>query len=169
MSMWIEKCDKAKYVESGDITGLRLHFSPDIPPEDKKWCKDYCKWLSRRYVFPIQCKIFFENEIKFKSSRPGRYCSAVFFSNEEYKTWHYPSIYVAAKFDTALDREWGLINIGHELTHYFQWYFDNTFDNEVFSHRKLEYWATVWGKYLASEYLYDIGYFTEEDTENNQE
>ena len=148
--MWIEKSEKEFYNDS-DAKGLRLFFEDGISEEEKKWCKQFCRWLTKKYWFPIRCKIFFSSMVKFKSQKRG-FCDGIFYSNEEYKTFHYPSIYIATKFVQEDDKYYRIFALAHELTHYFQWYF---YEYETKSKRSLEIMATRWANYIVDEYLYE--------------
>lgn len=147
--MWIEKNEKEQYNDS-KVKGLRIIFKDGVSDEERRWCKDFCRWLSKNYWFPIRCRIIFWSQTKFRSQDKGCFCYGIFYSNEEYASRRYPVCHIAIKFKNEKDKYDCLFTIVHELTHYFQWYF---FENEKKSKRSLEVTANKWARYIVGVYL----------------
>ena len=57
MNIWIS--EEWKDVYNGTCrTGLRLKSDKDVDSEVKRACKEFCKWLRTKYVFPIRVPIY---------------------------------------------------------------------------------------------------------------
>lgn len=149
--MWIEKKEKSFYSDSCKYHGIRVHFYSKYLEEDMKKIRLFCRWLSRKYFFPIRCNIHFVAQKKFKSIEDGHTYYGIFYSNEDNR--NYPCIFVATEFKNQDDEFECYFSVVHELTHYFQWYF---YEDEEKSSRSMEIMANKWAWYIVEEYFSEM-------------
>ena len=143
--------------------GIELHFlDTEINEVLRQSCIKFCKWLRKKFWFPVKCKIFFEYYSCYKDEE-NRNSNAValFYPGIDDKNGflkNYPNIWIAvSKFnkevirygkDNAIENYYSLIV--HELTHYFQWYFIET---ERRTKKSLEIEANKCAESIVYEYL----------------
>lgn len=155
--MWIELKDKKYYLDSS-LNGLRLRFYSGVDSDVKKECKDFCRWLRKKYWFPVRVNCNFFNYTYFlANSQNDKDSVADFYYSKNDNDKTIPTIWIATgEIKKRKPGERKTIiqcfqhNIAHELTHYFQWYFLQ-FDKRT--DRSLEIEATKWSDYLLCEYL----------------
>ena len=145
--MWIEKREKEQYSDC-KCHGLRLVFYEGFSQEDVAEIKDFCRWLTKVYWFPIRCYILFVHTKNFRAE-DGHTYYGIFYPNDECKRKTYPRVCVAAQADNSNDEDFRLFCIAHELTHYFQWYF---LEDEEKSQRSREIMASRWANYIVWQY-----------------
>ena len=125
MNIW--EMEKWRRILPSDVrSGLRLRFDKGVYDDVKNACIKYAKWLREYYDFPIRIPIYFKNTDKLKTvDEKGAY--ATFFRPNSF--FVEPYIRVAVGDYEKRKSEWGkdnilfayLVNISHELTHYYQW------------------------------------------------
>ena len=106
--------------------GLRTRFDQDISLEIKEYCRLMCRWLQYYWEYPMRIPIYFKNK-EFLEASDGDKCYAIFFA--PYNHSQEPYIKIAVGDYEARVKKWGkekaiansLLDIPHELTHYFQW------------------------------------------------
>ena len=165
--MWIGYDEKKNYLDSSK-RGLRLFFSNEINSNLRLECTMFCKWLRKKYFFPIRIAIKMLNFSEFTTyiGKKNELKTAVFhyqleFDKKVLEEKMLPKIFIATgKYDKQQKKHgakkttiYYLELLTHELTHYFQWYFYE-FDNR--SDRSLEIEANRWAYYLVSEYLNNV-------------
>lgn len=155
--MWISITDKSKYMDAIDFTGIRLRFYDGVDDNVKRACKEFCKWLRRKYWFPIRCTIHVYNEAYIENV--GRKCSSVFYYSADEEKEIFPFIHLVTGNYRKNILKYGVDNvlasylsdIAHELTHYFQWYFYEL-GSDHRTNRSIENEATRWANYILCEY-----------------
>jgi len=164
-SIWIPIEFKNHYLDC-DVSGLRLNFLDiEINKELRLYCINFCRWLRKKYWFPIRCNINFEFVSYYRDTKKKyNNSSSIFYFAKCDKSGYmisYPSIYIAvSEYEKELKiyEETGTLFhysylIIHELTHYFQWYFLGTNKR---SKRSLEIEANKWANDLAAHYIKKI-------------
>lgn len=153
--MWIVLNDKDFYSDCSNY-GIRLRFKKNVDEKLRKEIIKFCRWLRKEYWFPISCNIivFPCPYFKKKDSKDIDSHGDFYYSSDDSLGKH-PFIWIASGQDGRKTRkeyyfEDILHLIAHELTHYFQWYF-NQFD--IRSNRSLEIEANKWANYLVDKYL----------------
>ena len=143
--LWITNTEENVkfYSDSAPRSDLCLHFEPGIDTETKGNVCRFVRYLRREFYFPIRCNVYFCNKERFHSSKGG-YCYGVFYPNDGYRRLVYPQIYIPAKSDLYSIYS----SLGHELTHYFQWYF---MDDQR-SARSLEIQASKYANRILEDY-----------------
>lgn len=125
MDIWTTKKWK-KFLPKNCRKGLRTRFDQDIPLEIKKYCQLMCKWLQYYWEYPIRIPIYFKKN-EFIRTSDGDKCYAIFFATYDHSDE--PYIKIALGDYEKRVKAWGkekataniLLDIPHELTHYFQW------------------------------------------------
>ena len=151
--MWIEKRDKNNYLDSS-IRGLRVRYENKISQELKSNIKMFISWIRKIYFFPIRISLIIKSYKSFVDKNNKRESKANFYYYND-SVHKLPFIWVATgqyyyskqKRDELIDI---LFTIAHELTHYYQWYFDEIDDR---SDRSLEIEANRWASYLIEKFL----------------
>ena len=125
MNIWIS--EEWKDVYNGTCrTGLRLKSDKDVDSEVKRACKEFCKQLRTKYVFPIRVPIYLKSSCRIHTlDKDVAY--GTFF--EPYNKFVQPYIKIATGDYISLYHKYGkdsaiatiLHTIAHELTHYYQW------------------------------------------------
>ena len=160
--VWIPIEYKNEYSDFA-VNGLRLHFSDaEISERLRRNCISFCKWLRKKYWFPIRCNIRFEFFSFYKDHKDSKKGAASIFYFPKIDKQNcirvYPDIRTAvSKFEKEAETHgeeealyWYYEQIVHELTHYFQWCF---FETEKRSKRSLEIEANKWADYLVNMYI----------------
>ncbi len=152
--LWIERKDREKCLGYAYATGIRVRYANGITEDLKNNLNDLIKYLRRRYFFPIRCNVIITNHPKYRAQEDGHTYYGVFYDNvNAYKKKKlYPEIYVAGKIDEHLPIEQVMFTLLHELSHYFQWFFD---EEKQRSDRSLEMEATRWANRILEEYKQD--------------
>ena len=126
MNVW--KLDRWKSLDDSVLShpGLFLHFDKEVDTDLKRSCIRFCRWLRRRFVFPIRVDIYFKSTV-YVTTKSGKkmYCTCWL---PDYKDYH-PYIRIATGDFHVRVLEWGrdnaiaaiLKDIGRMLTHYYQW------------------------------------------------
>jgi len=151
-----------------DKQGIRLHFNDiEINKSLRNHCIKYCRWLRKKYIFPIRCNIHFEYHPYYRDSgKKSGNSNAIFYyqkSDNLSNVSRYPKIRIAVSEFEKLVKTFPEDNIlfhylhliSHELTHYFQWYF---FENDERTKRSLEIEANRWADYLTRTYMNQVYY-----------
>ena len=120
--LWVTKTSEniQFYSDSASKSNLSLHFASAIDSGTKKHICAFVRYLRKEFFFPIRCNIYFCNQEKFLSSKNG-YCYGIFYSNDENNGRIYPQIYIPANMDIYSVYH----SLCHELSHYFQWFFND--------------------------------------------
>lgn len=108
------------YSDSAPKSNLSLHFAPAIDDSTKKHICNFVRYLRKEFFFPIRCNIYFCAQEKFRSAQ-GSFCYGIFYSNDESNRRIYPQIYIPANMNLYSIYH----SLCHELSHYFQWYFND--------------------------------------------
>ncbi len=146
MNIWEKTCWESKYCNSDIRTGLRLKSDKGVDAEVKRACKDFCKWLRKKYCFPVRVPVYLKSSYRIKSKDGDTVCGTFF---EPDNACVEPYIRIATGDYNELVEKWGkdnalasiLIVIAHELTHYFQWINDvdlteNGYDRQAINYSK---------------------------------
>lgn len=115
-----------KVLPQGCRRGLRTRFDPGVSPEIKEYCQKMCRWLQYYWDFPMRVPIYFKNKEFIRASN-GDKCSAIFYGPYDHS--QEPHIRIAIGDYEKRVTNWGrdkaianiLLDIPHELSHYFQW------------------------------------------------
>jgi len=154
MNIW--RCNNWK-VYYNDVNnlhrkGLRFKFDSGISSDVKSVCKDFGKWLRQEFVFPIRLPIYVKNtETIIAKDGESVYGTFSFSDNREFE----PYIRIAVG-DYQIEQEkigrsramtTILLQIAHEITHYYQWI--NGYD---LSEGKAETQAVKYSLKIKNEY-----------------
>lgn len=127
MNMNIWTSEEWKNLYQGTYrTGLRLKSDKDVDSEVKRACKEFCKWLRTKYVFPIRVPVYLKSSCRIHTM-DNDVAYGTFFEPENkfvepyirIATGDYMLLYNKYGKDSALATI--LHTIAHELTHYYQW------------------------------------------------
>jgi len=150
--LWIERKDRKRCLKySAKATGIRIKYDKGIDTLLVDQIDELVKYLSKHYYFPVRVNIHVTAHKRYKSSEDGHVYYGVFHDNVDAyeKRKLYPKIYVAGQLCRSVSIEQILYVILHELSHYFQWFFDELKDR---SDRSVEIEATKWAKIIFEEY-----------------
>lgn len=167
-NIWIVKEYKKEYSDFVK-TGLKLHFLDiEINEALRIHYIKFCKWLRKKYWFPIRCNARFEYYPYYKDrddKKKNKNAIAMFYYpkiNNLNQIIIYPEIRIAvSEYQRKIEAQdkysvlyhyLGLLV--HELTHYFQWYF---FETDERTQRSLEIEANYWAHYLVTVYFEEHG------------
>ena len=131
------------YSDSAPKSNLSLRFASAIDSSTKKHICNFVRYLRNEFFFPIRCNVYFCNQEKFHSQKGG-YCYGIFYSNEESSGRIYPQIYIPTNNELYSVYH----SLCHELSHYFQWYFN---DDER-SERSLEVQASKYAARILEDF-----------------
>ena len=131
------------YSDSAPKSGISPRFASTITGCTKKHICNFVRYLRKEFFFPIKCNIYFCNQEKFRSSKRG-YCYGIFYSNDESNGQIYPQIYIPANNELYLV----YYSLCHELSHYFQWYFND----DKRSSRSLEVQASKYAARILEDF-----------------
>mgnify|MGYP000136290213 FL=1 len=126
MNIWIESRWEKTYSANKVRKGLRLISDQNVDSEVKRACKDFCKWLRSKYIFPIRIPVYLKSSPMIKAM-DGDMVYGTFFEPDSHFVEPYVRIatgdYADMVRDQGKDNALAAIlhSIAHELTHYFQW------------------------------------------------
>lgn len=142
--IWIEKQYRADCLAyTAKATGMRITYDEGLDPELIKKTDELIAYLRKRYFFPVRINIAVTNHRGYASPEDGHKYYGIFYHNVDVcpKRKIYPRIAVAGAIWKHLTIEDVLFTLLHELTHYFQWFFD---EEKYRSDRRLEREANLW-------------------------
>lgn len=151
--LWVErKLRKECIAYAAPSTGLRVKFADGIDPSVKSTVNNLISYLRKRYYFPIRCNIKITNHVHYRSEQGGHVYYGVFYDNEKLyqKKRVYPEIYVAGCIKELWQIEQLLFTLLHELSHYYQWFFN---EGKNRSDRSLEIEANKWANRILQEFM----------------
>ncbi len=133
-------------------TGLRFRYDESVNEEVKVACKNFSKWLSSEYYFPIRIPVYIKDKIRIKTM-DGDKVIGLFFEPFDYSvepyikiaTGDYENLKESMGKDNALATI--LVSIAHELTHYYQW-INNLKLTDIGRERQ----ATQYSRLIVDEY-----------------
>ena len=143
--LWITNTEEniQFYQDSTPKSNLSLHFASAIDDNTKKHICNFVRYLRKEFFFPIRCNIYFCNQEKFRSDKSG-HCYGIFYSNDESNGRIYPQIYIPANMELYSV----YLSLCHELSHYFQWYFND----DKRSDRSLEVQASKFATSILEDF-----------------
>lgn len=135
--------------------GLILKCEASVDSEVKRACKEFCKWLRKKYDFPMRIPIYLKNEERIKA-QDGDLATAI-FSGPYYK-YQEPYIKIAVgdyhKMLKKIDKDnvlaGYLCSIAHELTHYYQWLNDMELTEKKEERQAIRYSSLIVRKYAKT-------------------
>ena len=150
--LWIDRKERQKCLAyTARATGIRVRYASKIDALVIDSVNSLISFLRKRYFFPVRCNLYFTNHERYHSQEDGHVYYGIFRDNEKAYPNRaiYPEIFIAAK----LNRHWAvediMLTLLHELTHYYQWFFDEYKDR---SGRSIEAEATKWANWILSEW-----------------
>lgn len=147
--LWIEKKDKREF-KSGKKTGLLIKYDDSLSIEDKMECDLIIKFLKLNYYFPYRIRIWFSDDVNYKSFVDGHVYYASFYEGEKINNrLYYPKIAIAAKTNKYNSIHDISFSVFHEITHYYQWFFC---EDKVRTDRSLEIEANKYAYYIRDLY-----------------
>lgn len=140
--------------------GLRTRFDKGVSLEIKEYSQNMCNWLRYYWDFPVRVPVYFKNT-PFITASDGGKCYALFFAPDCYSDEPYIKISVG-DYDNKVEK-WGkekaiasiLLDIPHELTHYFQW-INNANLTEIGKERQALRYARTILEYFFEECYPDL-------------
>lgn len=153
MISWIEKEDKKYYLNSAKASGIRYKFYDygyDFDECTIEAINKFIVFLRKNFYFPIRLNILFSNTQFFRHHIDNHKYYGAFYSMDDEKRKVYPRISVASKVTKNNPLEDVLFILAHEITHYYQWYFE---DEDKRTDRSLEIEANKWSRYIMDLYF----------------
>lgn len=150
--LWIDRKDRKRCVKySAKATSIRVKYENGIDPLLIDQVDALADYLRKRYYFPVRCNIHITDHKSYRSDSDGHIFYGVFYDNKDVyrKRKLYPEIYVAGRLYRSSSIEQILYTILHELSHYYQWFFDEIRDR---TDRSIEIEATKWARIILEEY-----------------
>ena len=119
------------HIDAKENRGVCLRFAEGVDNELKKKIQAFCRWIRRNFVFPIKLNIFISDAPYIVNSQTGEKVSATIFLPDDrssplarISTGNYlKDIEEIDLFSADCNV---LASIAHEITHYFQWWKDDS-------------------------------------------
>lgn len=150
--VWIERKYRSRCAQyAASATGIRITYDDGLDPELIARTNELVKYLRKHYYFPVRCNIVITNHRRYHSREDGHIFYGVFIDNENVcpNRKLYPRIAVAGQLWKYLSVEDVHFTLLHELTHYFQWFFD---EEKGRTDRSIELEANDWARYILYGY-----------------
>ena len=150
--LWIERKERQKCLAyTARATGIRVRYASKIDALVIDNINALISFLRKRYFFPVRCNLYFTDHERYHSQEDGHAYYGIFRDNEKaYPNRSiYPEIFVAAKLNQHSTVEAIMLTLLHELTHYYQWFFDEYKER---SNRSIEAESTKWANWILSEW-----------------
>lgn len=122
MHLWkLEKWKKC-YCEDNLKSGLYLRFNKGVDPQIKKAAKNFCKWLPKKYYFPLRVTVQIVDSYRVKAEYGELVCVRfIKLPEPRIKIASGDFNEIAIDEGSAVALEEVLFSIGYGLTQYFQW------------------------------------------------
>lgn len=156
MISWIDKAYKDCYADSAKASGIRCKFHQyenDFDEATVEGIKAFIDFLRKNYYFPVRLNILFCNTTGFRHHADKHIYFGAFYSMDDERRKVYPRISIAAKVSERNSLEDVLFSLAHEITHYYQWVFEE--ENQRTS-RSLEIEANRWAAHVINTYVHDF-------------
>ncbi len=150
--VWIERKYRQECLQYTDTSfGIRLKFDDGIDYDLIHQVNKLVLYLRKNYYFPVRCNICITNHRRYHSKVDGHIYYGIFYDNADVcpKRKIYPQIFVAGQLWEHRETDDVLFAILHELTHYYQWFFD---EEEKRTDRSLEIEANKWAQYILDRF-----------------